>query len=755
MVKQNITQTNKCSGGGGQLRNSINPSKNILYKNIKEINLTLVLILGVLFIAISGCTSYAIFSDVETSNNVIVAKVGKVSEEKEFTYTGACEEYEVKYNGYYKIEAWGAGSGAGALGGYTSGITKLKKDEVLYVCVGQQGYNKDSTTSATFNGGGASSATSSGSSGPTGAGATDIRLVNGSSWDDTTGLNSRIMVAGGAGGGFAPDAAGGGLYGLPGYSTSYTYYTMVGKAGSQTSGGATPEKDSDCAQTNGTAGGFGYGGTGGKSSASSSDTGGGGGGGGGYFGGSGGSGLCNGTFPGGGGSAFISGYAGVNAITSSSSRTLTYNTLHYSNKYFIDGKMQTGINSGNGKAKITYISANQPARTNKALDKVRYIKDCTNGSTANTSNHWVELQAIYNGENVAKGKIATGTGALTDASYITNGDLTSSSYAEIKSGTQCIIIDLGQEYDLDEIAVWHYYTDERTYNNNITYVSSDNETWNAVINKEEKETSEGKRVTAFESLLLTISSGENGSLSCTNNTTGITSSTSLTVNKGESITCTGTPNSWYQVSSLKIDDDSYTSGTAFTYNYDYNKTIKATFEKKDTTPPTTPVLTNSSNEEWTTGPVTITATSTDTESGVKTFQYSYDNSTWYNWNDGDLEDITDGKKGTGVWSAVRDATVYIRAIDNVGNISEPATTKVRIKEATLSCDCAYRSSYTVSTGGSWKCSAGHTHTTGYIHYCVCSDGNTYKYTDYATYPDGSYIVTYRWVCPTWNNYTAI
>ena len=561
------------------------------------------------------------------------------------------------------------------------------------------------------------------------------------------------MVAGGAGGGWYSDASGGGLYGLAGRPTSYVYYTMVGKAGSQTSGGATPTMDTDCAQSNGTAGGFGYGGTGGKN-ASSAGWGGGGGGGGGYFGGSGGSGCCNGVFPGGGGSSFISGYAGVNAITSSSSRTLTYNTLHYSNKYFVDGEMQTGVNIGNGKAKITFLSSVKPKRTNKTLDGVRYIKDCINGSnTAYTSNHWVELQAIYNGTNVAKGKTATGTATISNASYITNGDITSSNYADITSGTQCITIDLGQEYDLDEIAVWHYWSDGRTYNNNITYVSNDNSSWIVAINRNEAETSQGKRVSAYDTLLLTISS-TNGTLSCKNNTTGLTSTTELSVVQGDSITCTATPDTWYKLSTLKIDSTSYTSGTSFTYNYVESKTITATYTPTDTTAPATPTLTNSSGGNWTTSSVTITASSTDTESGIYKIQYSYDNSTWYeDWNS--TSTITNGKKVSGTWSAVRDATVYIRAIDNVGNVSASATTQVRIKEAELTCNCNYRSTYTISTG-SWSCSCGSTHTKGYIHYCVCSNGETYSYNDYATYSDGSYIVTHRWVCPIYySGYTGI
>ena len=220
----------------------------------------------------------------------------------------------------------------------------------------------------------------------------------------------------------------------------------------------------------------------------------------------------NGYYPGGGalcdcgaggGSSFISGYAGVNAIVEDSTsepRAHTNNTIHYSDKFFIDGKMTAGVNSGNGKAVITYIGK-KPERINTKLNNIRYIKDCMNGSSANTGNHWVELQAIKDGVNLAKG--ISITGITNKSSYpltrITDGDITTSNYAEgtTNTGNQCIILDLGANYDLDEVAVWHYWSDGRTYNSNITYVSSDNSNYIEVINKQEAETSQGKRVSAY------------------------------------------------------------------------------------------------------------------------------------------------------------------------------------------------------------------------------------------------------------------
>ena len=142
-------------------------------------------------------------------------------------------------------------------------------------------------------------------------------------------------------------------------------------------------------------------------------------------------------------------------------------------------------------------------RVNTKLDHVRYIKSCVNGSTLSANNHWVELKAIYNGTNVAYGKTATGTvaeNATYPYSRITDGDTATANYAQAgASGLQCITVDLTQPYNLDEIILWRYYGDSRTYYSNTTYVSSDNSTWTPVLVGSTAESSQGKKVTAFDS----------------------------------------------------------------------------------------------------------------------------------------------------------------------------------------------------------------------------------------------------------------
>lgn len=418
-----------------------------------------------------------------------------------FDYTGSYETYTAYADGYYYVEAYGGASGDDlGKGGSTSGYIYLEKNEKLYIYVGGKGAER----LGGYNGGG--NGGTGGSVGAGAGGATDIRYFGSSTpstanlvWNSSLGLNSRIMVAAGSASSYnyRTDSASIGTDGkaLDGGGLVTRSARYAGEA-FQTSGGI---KNSN-ASTDTTSGSFGIGGNGGAGGSSYY---GGGAGGGGYYGGAGGGGHYDGSAywsSGTGGTSFISGYAGVNAI-SGNSTTITHsnNTAHYSGKYFIGGAMESGVNSGDGHAYIRYVGTELSRRTD-ILDNVRYIKDCQNGNTTNTINHWNEIQAIYNGQNVAYGRTVTGTSIENSSSSyksIVDGKVDHTFGEANSTGLQCVTIDLGKEYDLDEIAVWHYFKDGRTYNSNVTYVSSDNETFKEVINNTEKETSMGKRVSAY------------------------------------------------------------------------------------------------------------------------------------------------------------------------------------------------------------------------------------------------------------------
>ena len=80
--------------------------------------------------------------------------------------------------------------------------------------------------------------------------------------------------------------------------------------------------------------------------------------------------------------------------------------------------------------------------------------------------------------NVAAGILPTcSNNATTNLERITDGSLDTTSYAgiPIASGTShdAVTIDLGDEYPIDYIQVWHYYGDNRVFNNNTLSVGTE------------------------------------------------------------------------------------------------------------------------------------------------------------------------------------------------------------------------------------------------------------------------------------------
>ena len=247
-------------------------------------------------------------------------------------YTGNVQEVTIAETGNYLLEVWGA-SGAGndpasavlgsrgGKGGYAKGQKHLTQGTKLYIYVGGKG----SGSSGGFNGGG-----NAGPAGNGGGGATDIR-TSGGVWNNAASLASRIIVAGGGGGAddTLPDevaggpndgsgGSGGGSNGSPGYingTNSPTYFDL---------NNANPAVIVGCAiggNQNG-AGGLQLGFA--NPTTIPTDVGGGGGG---YYGGS-----PSLHYNGGGGG----GSGNINGVTS--------------------GEQQTGINSGNGSYRITFVN---------------------------------------------------------------------------------------------------------------------------------------------------------------------------------------------------------------------------------------------------------------------------------------------------------------------------------------------------------------------------------------------------------------
>jgi hypothetical protein len=239
---------------------------------------------------------------------------------REYSYTGNIQSFTAPVTGTYKLEVWGAqGGNGGGYGGYSYGEIKIDQGITLYICIG--GYEVFKTFKSvfnaynTYNGGGIGDAA--------GGGATHISTTNrGELKNYASNQNEVIIVAGGGGGlewaGKGGD--GGGQTGSNGSSTGAVSAT----GGSQISGGTSTE------YPNGTAtianGSFGQGGYGYDSNIDY-----GAGGGGGWYGGGG----TSYAGAGGGGSGHI-GSALISGTTG----------------------MQNGVRSGDGYARITFVSAN-------------------------------------------------------------------------------------------------------------------------------------------------------------------------------------------------------------------------------------------------------------------------------------------------------------------------------------------------------------------------------------------------------------
>jgi hypothetical protein len=139
-----------------------------------------------------------------------------------FDYTGAIETFTAPRDGTYRIEAWGGRGGNvtgnygrnGRNGDYARGEIELKKDDVLYVCVGSAAVdtefkNRGDAGSNPGGGsggfGGVNETNQPVPAGGSGGAASDVRTSNASiagiDLDANPSADTRIIIAGGGGGG--------------------------------------------------------------------------------------------------------------------------------------------------------------------------------------------------------------------------------------------------------------------------------------------------------------------------------------------------------------------------------------------------------------------------------------------------------------------------------------------------------------------------------------------------------------------------
>ena len=108
---------------------------------------------------------------------------------------------------------------------------------------------------------------------------------------------------------------------------------------------------------------------------------------------------------------------------------------------------------------------------------VRYIRESLNGNNLSNNNHWVEIQALtlVGNEyvNVARGKTVTVNGVVNYSERVTDGVInTGSEYITGGPAPSAVTIDLGGEYPIDYVRVWHYWADGRRHKDSTLSVGT-------------------------------------------------------------------------------------------------------------------------------------------------------------------------------------------------------------------------------------------------------------------------------------------
>jgi len=156
-----------------------------------------------------------------------------------------------------------------------------------------------------------------------------------------------------------------------------------------------------------------------------------------------------------------------------------------------DPTFTTGVktvynNDTNNSAGRGAGTSSEYAETSAGLDITadavngRYVRFYSNGSSMNTSNHYVEIE-IYGSKsttvsNQAAGKTMASSVNFTNLSRVTDGSKSTGSFAEdypAGGGLQWVQADLGISYDISDIKLWHYFGDGRKYHDVVVQVSDD------------------------------------------------------------------------------------------------------------------------------------------------------------------------------------------------------------------------------------------------------------------------------------------
>ena len=166
---------------------------------------------------------------------------------------------------------------------------------------------------------------------------------------------------------------------------------------------------------------------------------------------------------------------------------------------FTNGVVTVFNNDEDGSASLGVGTDSEYSETGEgktigfATTNARYARFYSNGSNVNGWNHYIEIK-LYGTEvpepqieplpesNVARDATLT-TSANFDRTYYITDDQTATknNYANGAPGLQWVQMDLGSDYDLNAVQLWHYYADGRSYRDVIVQLSNDETFTNGVV----------------------------------------------------------------------------------------------------------------------------------------------------------------------------------------------------------------------------------------------------------------------------------
>ena len=120
--------------------------------------------------------------------------------------------------------------------------------------------------------------------------------------------------------------------------------------------------------------------------------------------------------------------------------------------------------------------------------------------------------------------------------------------------------------------------------------------------------------------------------------------------------------------------------------YNLSNNINLIANAIDNIKPTTPIITNSSNGEWTKDNIVVTLSSTDEGSGIDHYEWN-NNGTWTSNNI-----VIENGVGSITFNTDNNSNIEFRAVDKAGNISEISSTPIKRDTIAPSCSSSGESS---------------------------------------------------------------